>query len=61
MKVEVFCSCGGGLRGRVKSRDPKAIEKLVAMFRLVHDLPECGPADAKAASKARREKSRTQS
>lgn len=56
MKVEVYCACGGAVRGRVKSSDPKAVEKIMNTFRAVHDFPGCGPSDAKAARKARRKR-----
>lgn len=58
MKVEAFCSCGGAIRGRVKSSDPKVIQKVVKLFREIHDLPGCEPSDAKTAKKARARKER---
>ena len=56
MKVEVYCACGGAVRGRVKSSDPKAIDKIVNTFRAVHYFPGCGPSDAKTARKARQKR-----
>jgi hypothetical protein len=56
VKVEVFCACGGAIRGRVKSSDPKAIEKIVKTFRTVHYFPDCKPCDAVTARKARQKR-----
>lgn len=56
MKVEVFCSCGGGIRGKVESSDEKAIQKIVKIFRSVHNMSGCSPSDAATAKKARQKK-----
>lgn len=56
MKIEVFCSCGGGVRGRVKSSKEEDIKKIIQLFREVHNLPGCKPATSSEAARARASK-----